>query len=206
MTEHTTGPHPLKPADRGALWFLIVIGAAVAITSIAFNVMRIFEVLLGEAIRVTADLSNYAPTFLNETDQGLPITIDSATFTVPHLPDDALIAAIVQPSLLILMTLGISVAFAVLARNVVRGRVFSYANTVALATGWGFAVVGFVPQPALQWRVATGALEEFGFEATQMLALHFQPFPFIALVIMLAITMHAFSTGTKLQRETEGLV
>lgn len=211
MNELKLGLHPLSTADRAGLWSLIVIGAAIAIVNIALSVMRIFEVLLGESISVTADLSDYEPMMILEDGKGFPISIDTVTFHAERLPTDAAIAAIAQPALLILMTLGIAAAFGYLARNILRGRVFSRGNTAALVTAWSFGIVGMLPQPFLQWVVAAGALEEAGIpdlgaNPAEVLSLQFSPFPFIALLIMIAITTHAFSVGTKIQRETEGLV
>ncbi len=206
MNEQKLGPHPLSAADRGSLLFLLVIGAATAVSGIAFSVMRIFEVLLGESISVTADLSGNELGLTTDLDATLPVTVDTATFTVDSLPTAAFVSAITQPVLIIVMTLGISVSVAILARNILRGRVFTKGNTAALVTSWAFGVVGLVPQPALQWNIAEGALSQAGIDTTGLLGIQFSPLPFIALAILIAITTHAFSVGTKIQRETEGLI
>ena len=206
MDTHTPGPHPLSPADRGSLWFLLIVGAAVGLTSIVFSVMRIFEVLLGESIRVTAAFAPAEPVTLGAGDASVPIAIDTATFTMTHLPAGALVAAIAQPALLIVMALGMGGALAVLLRNILRGRVFTRGNTAALVTAWAFGLVGLVPQPVLEWIVASASLDELGLDAAELLAMQFTPFPFIVTLILLAIATHAFSVGTKIQRETEGLV
>ena len=212
MNEQALGLHPLKSADRSALWVLTIIGTVVAIVNVVFSVMRITEILSGRSIQITADLTGFEPT-LTGTDpaDAFPISVDTITFEVDSLSSGAMAAALAQPILLILMTLGIITAFVVLARNILRGRVFTRGNTAALVAAWSFGIVGIVPQPGLQWAVASSALAdkripEFGPDPTEMLSMQFSPFPFIALVIMIAITTHAFSVGTKIQRETEGLV
>lgn len=205
MSDHPA-PHPLSAADRGALWFLLIIGAVLAVLMLVISTIRLSAVITGESIEVVANLSPEGSRILAEQSPDRGATIETVTFTVTHFASPALYAAIAQPALLIVVTLGIAAALGVLARNMLRGHVFRKTNTAAIVTAWAFAGVGTVIQPVLEFAVALGALEQLGYDAARMLSIEISPAPFVAAVILIAITAHAFSVGTKIQRETEGLV
>lgn len=201
---------PYRPSRTDALGILVfmVVGAGILIWTAIGSAARIMQVLLGEDVPVTArfiDTRVEAP--IGPGGSPVPVELDTAILTPEELPGASVVAALLEPAVLLATVATVIVCLLILARNILRGRVFSRGNTVLVSVAGITGLVGFALVPMLGNMVANGAvarMSDYGFENTAVLAV--EPFPFIIAAFVFAIVATAFTVGHRLQRDTEGLV
>ena len=216
--------HPLGAADRISLWAFLGLGALGAAAGVAVSVARIAEIVGTGEVAVKTEVLEASPQTLSD---GVAATVESITLTVSDLPASALAPAIAGPALMIVGIIGIAVGLGFVARNVLRGSVFSRGTAVAIGATWIIALITFIAQPMLGFMTAVETVAGIGTgtgtgtgsgtdsfdgghgwaglsELTP--AVSFSILPWIFLAIVGAITAHAFAVGAKLHRETEGLI
>ncbi len=204
----TTGTYKPSRGDRVSIVAFLVAGAAIIAWSIFATVMRVREVLAGTNVPVEAsfiDLDAQAPIGPNGTM--VPVQIDSAIVTVPHLTQPGLGAAILAPLVFAITVSVVVTCLIVLGRNALYGRIFSAGNTRLVATAGVTALVGFGIVPAVEGAVAASAIEELSdgtFHGFALLVA--EPMLFVLLAFAFAIVITAYAVGARMQRDQEGLV
>lgn len=204
----TATPYRPSRADAVGIVIFMVVGAGILLWTAIGSVGRIMRVLLGEDLPVTArfvDTRVNAP--VGPGGAPVPVELDTATLTAGELPGASVVAAILEPSVMLVTVATAIVCLLLLARNILRGRVFSQGNTVLVSVAGITGIVGFSLVPMLSNMVANGAvarMSDSGFENTAVLAV--EPFPVVIAAFVFAIVATAFTVGNRLQHETEGLV
>lgn len=190
----------MSRADVGALIALSVIGVAIALWAIVGAVVRIAELLGTGPISVAANFRDTEATL----ESGASVSVDAATLTVDALPGFARVAGIAQQASLSLAVVIIVGCLLLLARQVLRGRLFSRGNTALVAIAGISGALAAAAVPFLGGIVADGALQQS--TGAGGLLFTIEPVPFFLGMFALAIICTAFSVGDRLQRDTEGLI
>lgn len=197
-----------SPGDRVAIAIFMVAGAAIVVWSGVSAYLRIMRVLLGESIPVTVQpigLRVEAP--LGPGGAAVPLQVDTATVEVPGLPASAFGAEILAQVIRFGTVAVVVLCLALLARSILRGRVFGRGNTALAATAGIVGLAGSGTALALGGAVGGGVLHDLGgSDADGFVFLVADPTLFIIGAFAFAVILTAFTVGAKLRRETEGLV
>ncbi|MCR2784741.1 MULTISPECIES: hypothetical protein [unclassified Microbacterium] len=197
----------VSKGDRWALMALMIAGLALAVGSVIAAVVRIVEVLSGRAIEVFAEFAGtpaLAPIGVDGAD--VPVGLDTAVLTVDNLPAASVGAIVIQQVLMVLTVVTVVACLLLLARGVLRERVFSRVNTRLVTVAGITALLGAAVYPFFGNMAANGAfaaLSERTFDNVLM-TVDLSTLLMLAFVAGLASTV--FAVGDRLQRETEGLV
>ncbi|WP_217136453.1 hypothetical protein [Leucobacter chinensis] len=143
--------HHLGAADRVSLWAFLGLGVLGAAAGVAVSVARIVEIVGTGEVAVKTEVLGASPQTLSS---GVTATVESISLTVSDLPASALAPAIAGPALLIVGIIGIAVGLGFVARNVLRGSVFSRGTAVAIGATWIIALMTFIAQPMLTFMTA----------------------------------------------------
>lgn len=195
-------------ADRIGIWTFMVVGIAIVAWSAFAALSRVMQVLLGEDVPVLASfIDTRAEAPIGPDGALVPVTLDTAYVVAEQLPAASVVAALIEPAIAFLTVAIVVVCLILLARNILRGRIFSKGNTALVATAGFTGFIGSALAPFFGNMVANGAIARISnrtFERTAVLSI--EPFPYIILAFALGIAVTAFGVGDRLRRETEGLV
>lgn len=187
---------------------------------VAFMLLSIVVVVLS-AVQMFARVSvvqgrTDVPMFVNfnggllatpfPTESGLPpLKLESATIVVPQLSDGAAGASTMQAIITFGTITTAVICLALLALSVLRGRVFTRANTALITTA---GMVGLVGAGSAEALGGTASIEAFDVLSSGQGSTWFavEPGPYIIGAFAFAVILTAFSVGARMQRETEGLV
>lgn len=207
---NTTQPSDYRPSrgDRVGIYIFMAAGLVIIAWSLASAITRIYQILLGEDITASVSLVNTtAQVPVNGSDMFIPMEIDTALVTATHLTPVAFGAAITASALGFLVISTVIVCLLVLARNILRGSVFSRGNTRLVVISGITAMVGFGLIPVFEGVVGFEIAHELADGAFAQSALFgAEPLPFVLLGFVFATIATAFTVGERMQRETEGLV
>jgi len=194
--------------DRIGIIVFIVAGVAIVAWSAVAAASRIVHVLLGEDIPATARFIGVeAEAPIGPGGAMLPVQVQTATVTATHLSSAGVGGAILGQVILFGTIATVVVCLILLARNSLRGRIFSRGNTrLVTATGMT-ALAGFGLAPVFEGMVANDTiarLSERSFHDYAIVTV--EPLPFVLLAFAFGIVSTAYTIGARIQRETEGLV
>lgn len=195
-------------ADRAGIYVFMIAGTAIMAWSLVAAVARIYQLLLGENIRASVSLVNTtAQVSVGGSAHTIPVEIDTAFVTASHLTSVAFGAAVIAAILGFLVISTVVLCLIFLARNILRGKVFSRGNTRLVLTAGMVALVGFGLMPVFDGIVGFEIAHELSDGAfTQSALFVAEPLPFILIGFVFAIIATAFTVGARMQRDTEGLV
>ncbi len=207
MSTTDTAYRPTR-GDTLGIWIFMVAGAAIVAWGAIVAIGRITEVVNGERITATArfrHLEVQAP--IGPGGSSVPLQVDAATVVTDHLSPAGFGAAIVAAILGFAVVATVVTCLMLLARNSLRGRIFSRSNTRLLTAAGMTALVGFGIVPAFDGMVANDAVSKLaagGFDRYAVFVA--EPLPFILLAFAFAIVATAYTIGARLQKDAEGLV
>lgn len=207
---NTTHPSDFRPSlgDRIGILIFMVAGIAIVAWSAIVAVARIYEVLLGENIQASVSLMGTTVQVpVGETGTTIPMEIDTAFVTATHLTSAAFGAAILAAVLGFAVIAAVVTCLLLLARNSLRGKIFSRGNTRLVLIAGMTALVGFGLIPVLDGMVADDIVHSIsGGNFTGNALFVANPLPFVLLGFAFGIVATAYTIGARMQRETEGLV
>jgi len=192
---------------RIALWLLsaaaLVYGAGVAV----FGIVDI--AVQGAARSAVLTVENGTVGFgdfttVGEAGIGYQGTVDRAILTISNLPGGLLVLHQVSSACAVLVHVALALAAVVLGRALLRGRPFDAIVARALEVSV-LALLGFgLAAQVLDWAGDVAILDYLG-DLQFSRAFTFEPLVVTA-ALALALVALAFRSGTRLQRDTEGLI
>lgn len=203
----STGTKTSRP-DLIALAIFAAAGAAIAGWSLIAGTVRIVEVVSGRPVDVPVDFVGTEVAVPSGTGDGdIAVAMDRGVVRMPELPSSVAGLAVLQQVVLMATTVTVVVCLVLLSRSVLRGALFGRANTRLVTTAGLVGLVGFGTAPALGGTVGDGAMAHLaGGEFDGAALFTVEPFPFVLAAFAFAIVATAFEVGTRVQRDTEGLV
>ncbi len=194
--------------DRIGIAIFMVAGLAIVAWSAIAAIARIMEVLLGENVPVLAEfVDTRADAPIGPGGAPVPVTLDTAYVVAEQLPAPSVVAALIEPAIAFLTVATVVICLILLARNILRGRIFGRGNTALVSTAGFTGLIGSALPPFFGNMVANGAIADISdrsFDNTVVLSVDL--FPYVIGAFIVAIVVTAFGVGDRLQRETEGLV
>lgn len=206
-TTQTSGHRPSR-GDRVGIYIFMVAGLAIIAWSLVATVARIFQLLLGENIQAAVSLVDTTVQVpVDGTSVTIPMEIDTAFVTATHLTSMAFGAAVIAAVLGFLTIATIVICLLLLARNSLRGKVFSRGNTRLVITAGMTALLGFGLIPVFEGMVGDDIVHTLsGGNFTGSALFVAEPLPFILLAFAFGIVATAYTIGARMQRDQEGLV
>lgn len=197
----------VSKGDRSALMILMAAGAALAVGAVVAAILRIVDALSGGTLEVPAEFAGtpaLAPIGPDGAD--VPVALDTATLTVADLPAASVGAIVIQQVLMVAMVVTVVVCLLLLARGVLRDRVFSQANTRLVTIAGLTALLGAAAYPFFGNMAANGAFAAISEGTFDNVLMSFDISSLLMLGFVAALASTVFTVGDRLQRETEGLV
>lgn len=203
----TPGYRP-TPGDRVGIAIFMIAGVAIVAWSGIAAAGRIMQVLLGESIPATARFIGVRIEVpIGPDDSNVPMLLDSATVTATHLSPAGFTAAIIAAVLGFGTIVTVVACLMLLARNTLRGRIFGRSNTRLFTAAGMTALVGFGLAPVFDGMVSNDIVSKLADDDFHGYAvLTAEPLPFVLLAFAFGIVATAYTVGSRLQRDTEGLV
>lgn len=206
----TTSSPEYRPSrgDRVGIYIFMVAGLAIIAWSAISTVARVFQLLLGENIQARVSLvGTTVDVPVDGTTTTIAMEIDTAFVTATHLTAAAFGAAIIAAALSFAVITTVVICLLLLARNSLRGKIFSRGNTRLVVTAGMTALVGFGLMPLFEGMVGNDIVfEASGGAFTQSAIFVAEPLPFILLAFAFGIIATAYTIGARMQRDQEGLV
>ncbi|MGO3146117.1 MAG: hypothetical protein ACTIJ6_00415 [Leucobacter sp.] len=206
----TSDPLTYRPStgDRIGIIIFMVIGLALVAWSAIASVLYIAEVVGGKGIKATVSLVDTTVEVpVGSSGASVPMLIDSASVSADHLSGTAFGTAIISAVLGFIVVATIVTCLTLLARNSLRGKIFSRGNTRLVVAAGMTALMGFGMSSVLDRMVGNEVLLSMHSDALENVAvLTAEPMPFVLLAFAFGIVATAYTIGAKMQRETEGLV
>ncbi|MGK0714990.1 hypothetical protein [Leucobacter sp. W1153] len=194
--------------DRAGIVLFMLIGVAIVAVTAYVAAQRWIELLGAGPVEVAARfVDTTAEVPIGPAGASVSVELDRALVLAPELPVASLAAGLLEAAVLLATVTIVVVCLIVVARNILRGVIFSSAQTRWVSTAAITALIGAALVPFFGNMVANGAialLSDRGFENTVVLAV--EPLPFLLGAFAGSIVITAFSVGDRLRRETEGLV
>lgn len=210
----TANQHGLSRGDSGGLVGFAISGLAIAAWITTLSVIRIVELARGTDVRVLVEFAQTmtdAP--LNEGAGTIPVEIDRGFLIAPQLTPIAIVPGILGQLIQILTIVTVIGCLVLLSRSILRGRVFSRANTRLVATAGIVGLLGFAGVRFFDNMLANAAVSTVTDNALDTVVISVEPFTFVLAAFIVSVIATAFTVGDRLQRdkatlekETEGLV
>lgn len=197
----------LATGDRGALIVMMIAGAALAGWAVIAAVMRSVEVLSGGPVEVLAEFAGtpaVAP--IGMEGASVDVALDTAVLSVADLPAASVGAIVIQQVLMAVAVVTVVVCLLLLARAVLRDRVFSRTNTVLVSVAGLTALVGLAAYPFFGNMAANGAFAALSDNSFDNVIMTLEPATLLFAAFIAALASTVFTVGERLQRDTEGLV
>ncbi|WP_243756004.1 hypothetical protein [Agrococcus sp. TF02-05] len=207
MGSLTIRPQSTSRSDTIPLAILMISGAGIATWTLASAAGRIAELVGGGPVRVRAQLAG--------TDAGariaagapeLPIEIETARLVVPDPTMTTVVPLVLEQVLLGLVVLIVIACLLAVAASIMRGRVFSSANTRLVGAAGAAAILGAWLVPLCATVGANDAIAQLlgsGFVGAVFVV---EPFALVSIAFVVAIAITTFGVGDRLRRDTDGLV
>ena len=136
-----------------------------------------------------------------------PLAVESGTVMVPSLGQPGLTAAIAAAAIPALTVVVVAVCLMLLSWSILRGVVFSRGNTALAVTAALTALAGVTIGSLTEGMAVTAAMDTVsGGTFTGFALWERNPVQLVLLAFAAAVMATAFSVGSRLQREQEGLV
>lgn len=205
----TTAPpkRALSTGDRVGLLIMMVAGGALMLGTVVAAVVRIADVLSSPRVEVFAEFAGtpaVAP--IGVDGAGVEVALDTAVLTLTDLPVASLWAIVIQQVLMVVGVVTVVTCLLLLARNVLRDRVFSRGNTVLVNVAGFTALIGVAAYPFFGNMAANGAFAALSDRTFDNVLMSVDVGTLFAVAFVVALASTVFVVGDRLQRETEGLV
>ena len=194
--------------DRIGIIFFMIIGLALVAWSAIASALYIADVVGGKRIEAMVSLVDTTVDVpVGNSGATVPMSIDSATVSADQLSGIAFGTAIISAVLGFAVVTTIVICLSLLARNSLRGKIFSRGNTRLVVAAGMTALAGFGLTSVLDRMVGNEVLLSMHSDALENVAvLTAEPMPFVLLAFAFGIVATAYTIGARMQRETEGLV
>lgn len=200
-----TKERTLSKGDVGAMALFIVAGIAIAGWTIWNVAKRIVELSAGRDVQVGVDFLG-SPAQAQLPSGPLSVQLDRASVTVDSLGAMGAVPGILGQAAFALTILGVVTCLILLSRNILRGQVFGTANSRIVMTGGLIGLLGAAASRFFDNMLANAAMAQLTDGPTDTAVISVEPFTFILAAFALSVIGTVFVVGTRLQRETEGLV
>lgn len=205
MTSPTKSP--LSKSDSGALLGFSIAGVLIAAYVSVYSVIRIVELAGGENVPVLVEFGGDTVDLPLSAGVGsIPVGLDRATLTAPDLPAIAAVPGIIGQIVQIVTIIVVIGCLIVLARSIVRGRIFSRAHTALVSTAGITGLVGFAAVQFFDNMLANATVHALTDNRIDTIVLSVEPFTFVLGAFVIALIGTVFVIGDRLQRDTDGLV
>lgn len=197
----------MSRSDAAAMALFMVAGVVIAVWTTVAAIARIIEVLPNRDVRVFAEFAGTtAEAPIGPNGAAATVELDTAWVIAPQLPGASLWAIVLQQVVMAAAVWAVVACLLVLTWNMLRGRMFSRANTrlvtaAGLTTFFGVAFVPFLGNMG-----ANGAFAWISDRTFDNVIVAVEPFTLVLLAFVSALASLAFTVGDRLRRETEGLV
>ncbi|WP_313545057.1 hypothetical protein [Leifsonia aquatica] len=193
--------------DRASIVSFIVAGVVLAGWSIVQAVRTIVEAASNRDVRVLADFAGTtAQAPIGPGGSMREVELATAYVTAPQLPVASFVALVLREILTAATVVGVIVCLAWLAINVLRGRIFSRANTALVAIASIYGLLAWAGIALLNTMVANGAIARISDRDFDNAVMSIPLQPLLLLAFAAAIVATAFTVGDRMRRDTEGLV
>lgn len=197
----------LSRGDSGALIGFVLSGIAIAAWSTIASVMRIVELARGTDVPVSIEFFSQETVIdLEAGSDTVPLALNSGVLTAPQLTPLATVPGIIGQVVSIVTVLTVIGCLTLLARSILRGRVFSRRNTRLILTAGFTGLVGIAASTFFESMLSNATVHIVTDNTIRNSVLTVEPFTFILGAFIIAVIGTAFAVGDRLQRETEGLV
>ncbi|WP_403022667.1 hypothetical protein [Salinibacterium sp. GXW1014] len=205
MTGNTRSNH--SRADVVAMAFFMLMGGVFAIMTLVQCVQRTIEVLAGDGVRVFAEfIGTPADAPIGPGGAARVVELDSAWILPDALPAASVWALVIEQVLIAASVVTVIASLLALLWNVLRGRVFSRANTRLILTAGFAGFLGSALAPFFANMGANGAFAQISDGTFNNVVQSVEVMPLFAVAFLAALGGTVFGVGERLQRETEGLV
>lgn len=207
MTLTAPPKRALSTGDRVGLLIMMIVGAALMVGTVAAAVVRIVDVLSSPSVEVFAEFAGtpaVAPIGVNGA--GVEVALDTAVLTLTDLPVASLWAIVIQQVLMALSVVTVVACLLLLARSVLRDRVFSRGNTRLVNIAGFTGLFGVAAYPFFGNMAANGAFAALSERTFDNVLMSVDVATLFAVAFVVALASTVFVVGDRLQRETEGLV
>ena len=195
----------LSRGDTAAMALFVIAGLAIVGWTIWFTIARIIELTSGHDVPVLVEFMNQQ-TDVQMGETTLPVELDRGTITVDGLGAIGVVPGVIG-QIAFAVTITVVVAcLIVLSRNLMRGRIFSRANTAIVMTGGTTGLVGAAAAKFFDNMLANAAMAHAVDGEFDTAVMSIEPFTFVLAAFALAVIGSVFVIGDRLQRDTEGLV
>lgn len=200
-----TQERTLSRGDIGAMAVFIVAGVVIAGWTVWHAVVRIVELSVRRDVQVAVDFVG-SPAEAQLPSGPLAVQLDRASVTVDSLGLMGAVPGILGQAAFALTILGVVTCLILLSRNILRGRVFGKVNTRIVMTGGFIGLLGAAASRFFDNMLANAAMAQLTDGLTNTAVISVEPFTFVLAAFALSVIGTVFVIGTRLQRETEGLV
>ncbi|MBF0672707.1 MAG: hypothetical protein IR160_08990 [Salinibacterium sp.] len=205
MTGNTRSNH--SRGDVVAMAFFMLMGGVFAIMTLVQCVRRTIDVLAGDGVRVFAEfIGTPADAPIGPGGAARTVELDSAWILPDALPAASVWALVSEQVLIAASVVTVIASLLALLWNVLRGRVFSRANTRLILTAGFAAFLGSALAPFFANMGANGAFAQISDGTFNNVVQSVEVMPLFAVAFLAALGGTVFGVGERLQRETEGLV
>nr|WP_314840767.1 hypothetical protein [uncultured Microbacterium sp.] len=205
MTSPTKSP--LSKSDSGALLGFSIAGVLIAAYISFRSVLRIIELAGGENVAVPVEFAGDSVDLpLSDGSGSVAVGLDRATLTAADLPAIAAVPGILAQVVQIITIVVVIGCLLVLARSIVRGRIFSRAHTALVSTAGITGLVGFAAVQFFDNMLANATVHAVTDNRIDTTVLSIEPFTFVLGAFIIALIGTVFVIGDRLQRDTDGLV
>lgn len=203
-------PPDYRPSlgDRIGIVIFMVAGAAIIVWTAFTAVGRVVRAIGGGNLTASAELMGVeAEAPIGPGGSMLPVEVDTITVTATNLSPAGLGGAIIGQAILLATITTVVICLILLARNSLRGKIFSRGNTRLVTAAGMTALVGFGLGPVFDGMVANDTIAQLSDRDFHDYAIiTIEPLPFVLLAFAFGIVSTAYTIGARMQRETEGLV
>ncbi|MFS0866218.1 hypothetical protein AB3M83_02650 [Microbacterium sp. 179-B 1A2 NHS] len=197
----------LSRGDRTALLVLMAAGTILAGATVVAAVIRCVDVLSGGAAEVLAEFSGTPATAPIGVDgAAVQVSVDSAVLHVDELPVFSVVALVLQQAVLVIAVVTVVACLLLLARSVLRDRVFSRRNTVLVTVAGVTTLLATAAHPFFGNMAANGAFAAISDGTFDNVVMTIEPATLLFTAFVAALGSTVFTVGERLQRDTDGLV
>ncbi|MFT4136768.1 hypothetical protein [Microbacterium sp.] len=197
----------LSRNDVVALWFFLVVGAALVVMTAVFAGARIVDAVSATTIQVPGEFSGTTAEAAIGPD-GAPRTVelDSAFLITDGMSVAGRAAIVVEQVLAVASTATVVGCLIALSVSVLRGRVFSRRNTVLVNIAGAAALCDIAVVPFFGNMAANDAFRAISDGTFNNVIMTGDLTTLFLAAFVVATASMVFTIGDRLQRDTEGLV
>lgn len=199
-------PYTPDRGDRGAFWFMIVVGGAITIVSAVLSVFTIIDILRPGPTSVMVKMADVTAAIPFGDGGILPARISTAEIQAVDLPIASIVAGVAAPILTTLTLAALTACLTLLALSIMRGRIFSKRNTKLVITAALIGLLGFSFANLCSTMLANGALAWATNNAIDNVVVSVEPAVYLIGAFAAGLIITVFTAGERMQRDTEGLI